>query len=148
MPKPAVEKTDEEKLEEEENSKIIETEEGGVEVSVEEETPDKKIVQEKKEVEKKPVQKQDPLTNKVYAHDRILTNVQRSIEELKNIMLQNAPSSTVTQEQGEKLDELDKLAQTDWKAAVGKIAEARTREVLDSEKVQINQEKQQVEVAQ
>ena len=148
MPKPAVEKTDEEKLEEEENSKIIETEEGGVEVSVEEETPDKKIVQEKKEGEKKPVQKQDPLTNKVYAHDRILTNVQRSIEELKNIMLQNAPSSTVTQEQGEKLDELDKLAQTDWKAAVGKIAEARTRAVLDSEKVQINQEKQQVEVAQ
>mgnify|MGYP001578112338 FL=1 len=138
------EKTAEEKLEEE-NSKITETAEGGVEVSVEEEIPKEEVVQEKKEEEKKPV-KQDPLTNKVYAHDRILANVQKSIEELKNIMLQS--SSTITQEQEIKLDELDKLAQTDWKAAVGKIAETRTREILNAEKVQIEQVKGQEEIAQ
>lgn len=145
MPKPEVDKTDEEKLEEE-NSKITETQDGGVEVSVEEETPEETIVIEKKEEAKKPVQKQDPLTNKVYAHDRILTNVQKSIEELKTIMLQS--SSTITQEQGKELDELDKLAQTDWKAAVGKIAETRAREILNTEKQQINQVKQQEEIAQ
>lgn len=144
MPKPEVEKTAEEKLEEE-NSKITETQDGGVEVSVEEEAPEETTVIEKKEEAKKPV-KQDPLTNKVYAHDRILTNVQKSIEELKNIMLQS--SSTITQEQGKELDEIDKLAQTDWKAAVGKIAETRAREILNTEKQQINQAKEQEAIAQ
>jgi len=138
------EKTAEEKLEEE-NSKITETTEGGVEVSVEEENPENIIVQEKKEEAKKPV-RQDPLTNKVYAHDRILASVQRSIEELKNIMLQS--SSAITTEQEVKLDELDKLAQTDWKAAVGKIAETRVKEIINAERVQIEQARGQTEVAQ
>lgn len=140
------EKPTEEKLAEK-TAKITETEEGGVEVSVEEEIPKEEIVSEKKEEEKKPV-KQDPLTNKVYAHDRILANVQRSIEELKNIMLQNTPSSTITQEQETKLDELDQLAQTDWKAAVGKIAETRAREILSNERKQIEQVREQEEIAQ
>lgn len=145
MPKPLVEKTDEEKLEEE-NSKITETEDGGVEVSVEEETPET-VVQEKKEDEKKPV-KQDPLTNKVYAHDRILSNVQRSIEELKNIMLSSSPSSTITQEQEQNLDELDKLAQKDWKAAVNKVAEAKFNELRNAERIQIGEEQKNLETAQ
>ncbi len=148
MPKPKVEKTTEEKLEEE-ASKITETEEGGVEVSVEEETPkEETVVQDKKEEEKKETVKQDPLKNKVYAHDRILASVQRSIEELKNIMLTNAPSSAINREQENKLDELDKLAQTDWKAAVGKIAEARTTAILNNERAQVEQNRQQVEVSQ
>ena len=146
MPKPLVEKTDEEKLEEE-NSKITETEDGGVEVSVEEETPQETVVQEKKEDEKKPV-KQDPLTNKVYAHDRILSNVQRSIEELKNIMLSSSPSSTITQEQEQNLDELDKLAQKDWKAAVNKVAEAKFNELRNAERIQIGEEQKNLETAQ
>ena len=119
-------KTDEEKIVAE-ASKITETEEGGVTVSVEDEATEAGIVLEKAEEAKKPVLKQDPLSNKVYAHDRILSNVQRSIEELKNIMLNNSAASTTTHEQSDKLDELDKLAQTDWKAAVGKIAEVRAR---------------------
>jgi hypothetical protein len=148
MPKPAEEKVAEEKLEEE-TSKITETQDGGVEVSVEEETPkEETVVQEKKEEEKKPERKQDPLTNKVYAHDRILTNVQKSIEELKNIMLQNSPSSNITREQESQLDELDKLAQTDWKAAVGRIAEEKFKQLSTVEKQQIKEATQQQETAQ
>lgn len=147
MPKPLEEKTDEEKIEEE-ASKITETEEGGVAVSVEEESPDKNFVQEKKEEAGKSAVKQDPLTNKVYAHDRILSNVQRSIEELKTIMLNNSTSSVTTHEQDEKLDELDKLAQSDWKSAVGKIAEARVKTILETERQQINQEKEREAVVQ
>lgn len=146
MPKPIVEKTDEEKLEEE-SSKITETEEGGVEVSVEEETPEKEAAQEKKEEAKKPAVKQDPLTNKVYAHDRILSNVQKSIEELKNIMLADSSRSAITQEQETNLDEIDKLAQTDWKAAVRKISETTQKEILEQERKQIESSKSQQEVA-
>lgn len=146
MPAPA--KTAEE-LEAEEASKITETEDGGVEVSVEDETPKEDVVQEKKEEAKKPVQqRQDPLANKVYAHDRLLSNVQKSIEELKNIMLNNSASATITREQESKLDEIDQLAQKDWKAAVGKIAETRAREILDTEKKQIEKEAEITGVAQ
>ena len=130
-----------EEKEKEKISKITETEDGGVEVSVEEETPET-TVEEKKEEEKKEVSiKQDPLKNKVYAHDRILANVQKSIEELKNIMLENSPSSKVALEQEVELDELDKLAQKDWKAAVSKLAEAKTKELLNAEKRQIEEER-------
>lgn len=127
----SIEKTEEEK------SSVIDTEEGGVAVSIEEETPEKVI--EKKEEEKKPEHKQDPLTNKVYAHDRILSNVQRSIEELKELMLSNSPSPQISQKQEVELGELDKLAEKDWKAAVGKIAETRTREILNAEQKKMEQ---------
>lgn len=145
MKDPKDKKSDEEKIEEE-TSKITETDEGGVAVSVEDETSQETVVQEEKEEEKKePAHKQDPLTNKVYAHDRILSNVQRSIEELKNIMLQNSPSSVITQEQTKELDELDKLAQTDWKAAVRKIAETSYQEKSVQEKQQLEQARRQEE---
>lgn len=145
MTKKPEEKPTEEVLEENPN-KVTETDEGGVEVSVEDDNPQKEpIVQERKEEVAKPA-KQDPITNKVYAHDRILSNVQKSIEELKNIMLSNASSISPAQE--EKLDELDKLAQTDWKAAVSKIVEARTHEILDKERKQIETQKVQEESSQ
>ena len=138
-----------EEKEKEKTSEITETEEGGVVVSVEEETKEipETTVQEKKEEEKEP-SKQDSLKNKVYAHDRILTNVQRSIEELKNIMLANSPSSTTTSEQQVELDELDKLAQKDWKAAVSKLAEVKTKEILNAEKKQIEEEKTNLDTVQ
>ena len=124
---------------------ITETNEGGVEVSVDNENPDDQSISNEvvKEDGRKPVtQRQDPLTNKVYAHDRILSNVQKSIEELKSIMLNNTSASTITTEQVDKLDEIDKLAQSDWKAAVAKIAETRTREILSAENKKIEQAKE------
>jgi len=143
MAKPATtpDENSEEKLEEKSN--ITETEEGGVEVSVEEETPQETPAPVVKQEEKKSV-KHDPITNKVYAHDRILSNVQKSIEELKNIMLQN--SSQMSNQQEQKLDEIDKLAQTDWKAAVSKISETKAREILenDRKKIEIQREKDEV----
>ena len=142
---PEDEKSNEEK--EEGKSSIIDTEDGGVAVSIEEETTPEKAV-EKKEEEKKPERKQDPITNKVYAHDRILANVQKSIEELKEMMLINSPSSAISQKQEVELGEIDKLAEKDWKAAVGKIAEARTREILATEQTKIEQTKSIQEEAQ
>lgn len=133
MSKPAEEKTAEKKLAEE-AAKITETQDGGVEVSVAENDPEKQIVAEVAAEAKKSEYKQDPITNKVYAHDRILSNVQKSIEELKDLMVKNSNASTVTYEQETKLDELDELAQKDWKAAVGKIAEVRVQEILANER--------------
>ena len=132
----------EEKKEEKKASEIEETNDGGVAVSLEEEKSAEGTVQgEEEKAEKKPV-KQDPLTNKVYAHDRILSNVQKSIEELKNIMLSNASSSDrLTEKQEADLDEIDKLAQKDWKAAVNKLVESKTREMIQADKSQIEQEK-------
>lgn len=134
-----------------EEEKITETADGGIAVSVEkekeEEEPLQTEVQEKKEEEKETI-KQDSWKNKVYAHDRILTNVQKSIEELKNIMIANSPSSTITQEQEVKLDELDKLAQTDWKAAVRKLAQAEANEILAKEKQKIEEQQSQEQISQ
>lgn len=140
MPKPADDKKAEEKLEEE-TSNITETEEGGVEVAVEEETPEKEIAA-KPEITQKPERRQDPITNKVYAHDRILSNVQKSIEELKDMMSRNADRN-ISHEQEAELDELDKLAQKDWKSAVGKIAEARAKEIITNERKAIENASQQ-----
>lgn len=150
MKSPDEEKKSEVK-EEETTSNITETEDGGVEVSVEDESTEETVVQEQKEeakVEKKTEHKQDPLTNKVYAHDRILTNVQKSIEELKTIMLASSPSSTITQEQEAKLDDIDKLAQKDWKAAVNQLAEAKFQELKKQEKEQLDKEQSNLQIAQ
>ncbi len=145
MPKQEVspDENSEEKLEEKSN--ITETNDGGVEVSVEEETPQEIPAPVVKQEEKKSV-RQDPITNKVYAHDRILSSVQKSIEELKNIMLQN--SSQMTNQQEQKLDEIDKLAQTDWKAAVSKISETTAREILDNDRKQIETQREKTETSQ
>lgn len=133
MPKPAEEINAEEKIEAD-ASKITETDDGGVEVAVEDEAPDGQVVAKEKVEEKKPEHRQDPITNKVYAHDRILSNVQKSIEELKDLMVRNSSASTITREQETKLDELDELAQKDWKAAVSKITETKVQEILAKEK--------------
>jgi hypothetical protein len=146
MPKPAEETNAEEKIEAE-ASKITETEDGGVEVAVDEDAPKEQIVAKEKVEDKKPEHRQDPLTNKVYAHDRILSNVQKSIEELKDLMVKNSNASTVTSEQETKLDELDELAQKDWKAAVGKIADARVQEILASERKSVEAASRQVSEA-
>ena len=117
------------KPEEEKTSEIVETADGGVEVSIEQETPE--TVQ---EIEKKPEPKpEDSLRNKVYAQDRIISKQQREIELLKSARpVEKEPEPIV------ELDELDKIAQKDWKLAVRKLAAEEARNVVQSEKQRLD----------
>lgn len=127
---------------EEKKAEVTETEDGGVEVSVEEQKEKlDEQVEVKEEPEKKPVVEQqhprpreDDVTrwrNKAYAQDRIISRHEQQIEDLKRRLEETStkPHETVQQD----LDELDKLAQKDWKAAVRKIGEEVAMNVYQSQ---------------
>ena len=134
--------------EEEKTSEITETPDGGVEVSVETQDTPKDEVQEETKViveKEKPKQTDDQSwRNKVFAQDRIIQKMNREIEEMRQRVIVE-PSST-KQEVVTELDEIDKLAQTDWKAAVNKLAERKAREILDNEKVHIQEQQERMQV--
>ncbi len=147
MPKP-----EEAKVEEEKTSEIVETKDGGVEVSIEQKDTLKEDVQEEEQVvvkEEKPkeipkVENDQSWRNKVFAQDRIINKLHREIEEIKNRTI-NEPSNTKPVIDTE-LDEIDKVAQTDWKKAVNMLAERKAREILDNEKVHIQEEQEKIGV--
>ena len=140
MPKP-----EEAIVEEPKASEITETPDGGVEVSVETQDTPKEEVQEEPKVivkEEKPKLSTDDQSwrNKVFAQDRIIQKMNREIEEMRQKVIVE-PSST-KQEVVTELDEIDKLAQTDWKAAVNKLAERQTREILKKEREGIKEQQE------
>lgn len=129
--------------EEVKTSEIKETDDGGVEVSLKEETAQvEEKEEEKTEVQEVKEKKEDSFRNKVYAQDRIIKNLQQEIEALK------LRPSAETKEPEADLDELDKLAQKDWKAAVAKIAEEKTKAILKDEKKQLDEFRNREEVSQ
>ena len=144
-----------EEEEKKETSEVVETKDGGVEVSIEEEekeeTPQVEVEEEEEEekeeiTEEKPKKdKTQSFRNKVYAQDRIINKLQKEIEELKK---QPKVSSASTEETAKELDEIDKLAEKDWKAAVGKIVEFKAKELLKIDKEQLKKEREQEEVNQ
>lgn len=137
MPKP-----EEDKKEAEKASEVIETPEGGVEVSVEEEKEAAPVEQEPKEKEKpKPEDKPDVLKNKVYAQDRIISRLQKEIDELR----QKSGTAVSVQQLEPKLDDLDELAQKDWKLAVSKLSEQKFRELQAQENKRISEERHFIE---
>jgi hypothetical protein len=145
MPKPE----GAEEVKEEKTSEITETQDGGVEVSVEAQDTPKDVVQEEpkvvvKEEKPKPSTDDQSWRNKVFAQDRIIQKMSREIEEMRQ-RVANEPSSTKTEVLTE-LDEIDKLAQTDWKAAVNKLAERKAREILDNEKKHIEEQQERLQV--
>ena len=119
-------------------SEIVETEDGGVEVSIEQETPETVPT-----VEKKPEPKhEDSLKNKVYAQDRIIARQQREIDLLKSSqVVEKEPESVV------ELDELDKIAQKDWKLAVRKLASEEANKIYLTEKQKLDVAREQETVA-
>jgi hypothetical protein len=146
MPKP-----EEAVVKEEKTSEIIETKDGGVEVSIEaQDTLKEEVQEEPKVVVKEEVIKPKPSTddqswrNKVFAQDRIIQKMSREIEEMRQKVV-SEPSST-KQEVNTELDEIDKLAQTDWKAAVNKLAERKAREILNDEKKHIEEQQEKIQV--
>lgn len=145
MPKPE----DGEIVKEEKTSEITETQDGGVEVSVETQDIPKEEVQEEpkvvvKEEKPKPSIDDQSWRNKVFAQDRIIQKMNREIEEMRQKVI-SEPSSTKTEVNSE-LDEIDKLAQTDWKAAVNKLAERKAREIMDNEKIHIQEQQERLSV--
>ena len=145
MPKPE----DGEIVKEEKTSEITETLDGGVEVSVEtQDTPKEEVQEEPKVVvkeEKPKVDGEQSWKNKVFAQDRIIQKLNREMEEIKQQRVVEIPSST-KQEVVTELDEIDKLAQTDWKAAVNKLAERQTREILQKEREGIKEQQELLQV--
>ena len=133
----------------EKDSEIIETADGGVEVSVETQDTPKDEVQEEpkvvvKEEKPKPSTDDQSWRNKVFAQDRIIQKMNREIEEMRQRVVVE-PSST-KQEVITELDEIDKLAQTDWKAAVNKLAERQAREIIAKEREGIKEQQELLQV--
>ena len=127
---------------------VKETEDGGVEISLPEEKEDIIETEEEVKPEVKEEPKQDPLRNKVYAQDRILAKLQRE-QELKDAKIAELEARLTPEPEIPNLDELDKLAQTDWKGAVRKLArqEAEALRKVDQQKIQadtVERERQQV----
>ena len=127
--------------EKEESSEVTETEDGGVEVSVEEETPKG----EEKKKEEKP-ESEKSWRNKVYAQDRIVNRLQKEIDELKT-KVKEEPSSQEKTKAVSELDEIDKLAQSDWKSAVRKLASVEARNIIQAERKNLEEQKSQEEVS-
>ena len=128
---------------EEKTSEPIETDDGGVQVSIEEK-PQEEAKEEVKE--EKPKAKPDPeasLRNKVFAQDRIISKLQKEYEELKN-----KPSYEPEPKPTESLDEIDKLAQADWKAAVRKLSAQEIQNALAQERKKMEEQAQQIQVSQ
>lgn len=127
-------------IQEEKLPETKETEEGGIEVTLDEDIPGVQEPAEEKEPEQKPevkeVVKSDPFKNKVYAQDRIISRQQREIDELR----QSMTSQPKVEEPIPELDELDKLAQKDWKKAVELVSERvfqkQQREIYERTKVE------------
>ena len=129
-----------EEIQEEKKPETKEIEDGGIEVSLEEkdipeEPKEEEEVEQKPEPKEKP--KQDHSRNKEYAQDRIISKLQKEIEELKTQPPQPAVEPAA--------DDLDKLAQTDWKAAVDKIAEKKYQQLYEATQSKIQQEAQEKE---
>ena len=97
-----------------------------------------------KEEKPKPSVDDQSWRNKVFAQDRIIQKMSREIEEMRQRVV-SEPSSTKA-EVNTELDEIDKLAQTDWKAAVNKLAERKAREILDNEKLHIQEQQERLQV--
>jgi hypothetical protein len=133
----------------EKDSEIVETTDGGVEVSIETQDTPKEEVQEEpkvvvKEEKPKPSTDDQSWRNKVFAQDRIIQKMNREIEEMRQRVVVE-PSST-KQEVITELDEIDKLAQTDWKAAVNKLAERQAREIIAKEREGIKEQQELLQV--
>jgi hypothetical protein len=128
---------------EEKTSEPIETADGGVQVSIEEEPQEEAKVEVKEE---KPKAKPDPeasFRNKVYAQERIISKLQKDIEELKV-----KPSYEPEPKPTESLDEIDKLAQADWKAAVRKLSAQEIQTALAQERKKMEEQSQVFQVQQ
>jgi len=132
------------KPEEKKPSETVELEDGGIQVSIEDEKPQEEVKEEVK-AEEKPKAKPDPeasFRNKVFAQDRIISKLQKEIEELKT-----RPSAEPEPKPTE-LDEIDKLAQVDWKAAVKKLSSEEIKNALAQERKQLAEQAKAIEVSQ
>lgn len=120
-------------------AEVKETDDGGVEVSLGKDevinVQDEEVKEVKPEVKAKP--EVDHFKNKVYAQDRIISKLQKEIEDLKVEKKPPEPEQT--------LDELDKLAQTDWKEAVRRLSAQEAKKLYSETQQKIQTEAQERE---
>jgi hypothetical protein len=136
---------DKDKKESEIKDEPIITEDGGVEVKV-----DEPAAQEKHEDKKPPVQQPDPeksFRNKVYAQDRIISKMQRDHDELLE-KYKTLEQKTIQPSISAEQDDIDRLAQTDWKGAVRELAKREAQQIVQKERTKIAEESSQIEVQQ
>jgi len=117
-----------------------EIEDGGVEVSLEEEgTP--VVPEEEKEPEPKAKEepKQDSFKNKVYAQDRIISKQQKEIDDLREQMT-SQPKVEET-----KPEDFDKDVQSDWQGTFRKIAKQEAENIYKADQAKIQKEAQERE---
>lgn len=141
MPKP-------EEAEEKKTSETEETEDGGVAVSLEEDSQKEVVVQEEKKKIPKPEKKEDePKKQEIFYALRNLPKLEREIENLR-IQISSLAPSEEKKEISDELDEIDVLAQKDWKSAVNKLAEMKFSQLKEEEKRQIGEEQQRLNISQ
>jgi len=119
-----------------EETVVKDTEEGGVEVTLEKETDEEQEVQ----VETKVDEHKEDLKRKNahFAQQRIISKLQEEVEELRKSRVEPAPVV-----EDIPMDELDKLAQTDWKAAVKKLARQEAQALDRTRQEQIAKQSEQ-----
>lgn len=123
---------------EEKQPEVTETEDGGVEVSLEE--VEKPAVEEKppeqKEVKKPP--EDINWKNKYFAQERVYRRDMEEIRRRLDMVQPPQPKMEVT-------DNLDTEVQTDWKSAVGKIASAKAEEIFQRRQEELQKQSVLVE---
>ena len=122
-------------------SETREMENGDVEVSLQDQDtpqPEKSVEHEEKRVQPKSNDDVTSMRNKLYAQDRIMSKLQKELEEIKS-----RTNTAATQKPTDSLDDLDRIAQENWKKAVGIIAENKAREIVQlsrQEEIQLKQQ--------
>lgn len=124
--------------EELQQSEIAETPDGGVEVSIGEETeqPQDQV----KEAEQKPQEDDSQkLKNRLGYQERQIQKLQQQLEAMSK------PSQPASQPEKEvPVSELDKMVQEGrWQEAVSKLAEQRAKEIFQEEQMRIQQQSEQ-----
>ena len=118
--------------EETKKSEITETPEGGVEVELEEqnlpEVPEKPK-EEPKEKSKPPEDEASKLRNRVGYQERVISRMQKQLEDIT----QPPPVET----ESVPVDEIDKVAQTDWKAGVRMLINQEVNTILEEDRRKI-----------
>ena len=141
MPKPEEGNPTPEEVKVEETPKPVEEEK--LDVVIEDETP-KETPPAKVEERPKPTpESYESIKNKLYAQDRIISRLQREWEEKRP-----TPPTVKEEETPVAMDRIDKLAQTDWKAAVIELSKEGAKELIAKERQLLQQEREIQEINQ
>jgi len=118
-----------------------ETEDGGIEVNLEEEgKPQEEVKQEEKKVVPPVESKEKKLENQLGYTQRKLAKLEQEI-----LSMRQTPPPVREEVISTPTDEIDKLAQSDWKAAVRKLGAEEAQRILREDRDKLRQQTQLTE---